>query len=120
MTMPAPMTTSSCISVIDDYDDDDDEFDDIDDDDDDDDVDNKFIRGKLYCFLDGTDIIDLVIDPTLATGQTDVHQDEVEIVFDYEGDEEEEDRVKDGNDKNTTVILMSAPQQQQYELIPSI
>ena len=48
-----------------------------------------------------------------------MQKDEIEIVFDYtmveynvsNKDDDEEDRFEDGNDKNTTAILIPAPQQ---------
>ena len=60
-----------------------------------------------------------MIGPTPDTGQTTVQKDEIEIVFDYtmveynvsNKDDDEEDRFEGGNDKNTTAILIPAPQQ---------
>ena len=95
--------------------------DDDDDGDVEDDVDNDFIRGKRFFFSDGTDIIDLVIgDRSYAGyGANCRAKDEIEIVFDYtmveynvsNKNDDEEDQFEDGNDKNTTAILIPAPQQ---------
>ena len=73
----------------------------------------------LFQRVTGADCIDALIDPTTDTGHTMVQHDEIEIVFDYtmveynvsNKDDDEEDRFEDGNDKNTTAILIPAPQQ---------
>ena len=83
VTMPVSVstttTTSDSISFIEE--DDADILDDIDNEDDDDDADD-FVRGKLFCFPDGTDIIDLVIGPAPDTGHT-TPQNKIEIVLDH-------------------------------------